>query len=61
MDAELENFEPPHIQNFALVDKPKQTWETPTLRIAKTEDTASGGLSSFFENTNYYPATPSVS
>ncbi len=61
MDGEFETFEPLYTQNLAVADKPKQTWETPTLRIAKTEDTASGGLSSFLENTNYYPNTISVS
>lgn len=60
MDAEFETSQPLHTQNFAQVE-PKQTWETPTLRIANTEDTASGGLSSFVENTNYYPATVSIS
>lgn len=61
MDAEFETFEPLHTQDIAVANKPKQTWETPMVRIAKTEDTASGGLSSFLENTNYYPNTATIS
>ncbi len=61
MDTEFETIEPLYTQDLAVADKPKQTWETPTVRIAKTEDTASGGFSSFFENTNYYPNTAAIS
>lgn len=61
MDPAFETTETLQEQDLQELENAKRIWKTPTLRIANTEDTASGGLSSFFENTNYYPTTASVS